>query len=410
MAKRKPKLESGTQTGLEAGGASSDVLLASMEAARREEIDREARRRELMSQIAKYRWQIAQHHHRLETGEKMDFEKYPFQKDIYLDDAIEQVIVGSVQWGKSELLVCTAASMAACGLRVFYVLSKYDKRNKFVAARITPAFREIPLYAAMLKAAKDRNAEADNASFKHFGPGSINFVGSNSEKDFTTYSCDAAIVDEHMECVLENISRIDSRMSGSPWRFKILVGNPRYVGTEENQNLDFEYQNTDRRQWNVPCPYCGMMQVLGWWSHFVVEEKNKHGAVLSIRPRDEEYVPGNILDMRPICTNCSRPMNRLSRDGQWIAQNPGHPRHGYQLSNLVNVNVRIDKLFDKYRLGLHDPSKMAEFINDHLGLPWTMEGSSISDRMLEQASRGDAAGIEPYRVLPALELAWEALS
>lgn len=383
-------------------------LLDAMETARREEIEREARRRELMATIARHRWQIARNHHRLENGEVLDFSRYPFQEAIYQDDALEMVLMGSVQWGKSELLVCTAAAMAACGLRVFYVISKYDKRDKFVASRITPAFREIPLYAAMLKAARDRNADADSARFKHFGPGSINFVGSNSDKDFTTYSADAAIVDEHQECVLDNIGRIDSRMSGSPWRFKIICGNPRLVGTEENANLDWEYQNTDRRQWNIPCPYCGTMQVLGWWSHFVKEEKNKQGAILSISPRDPDFQSGGVLDMRPLCIKCSRPINRLSREGHWIAQNPGHVRHGYQLSNLVNVNVRMDKLFELYRQALHDPRKMADFVNDHLGLAWNMEGSSITEKMLEQASRGELAGIDPYRFILASQLLWEA--
>jgi hypothetical protein len=261
----------------------------------------------------------------------------------------------------------------------------------------------------MLKAARDRSADADSQRFKHFGPGSINFVGSNSDKDFTSYSADATIIDEHQECVLENINRVDGRMSGSPWRYKIICGNPRLIGTEENQNLDWEYQNTDRRQWHVPCAYCGTYQVLGWWSHVIREEKNRQGAIVSITPRDPDYQPGGVLDMRAICTNCNRPMNRLSREGQWLAQNPGHVRHGYQLSNLYNVNVRLDRMFSMYRLALHDPSSMADFVNNWLGLAWNMEGSSITERMLEQASRGDMAGVDPYRFILGSQLLWEAV-
>jgi phage terminase large subunit GpA-like protein len=384
----------------------SNSFLEELESARREEVFREAARADKMAEIANYRWLIAQKAHRLANGAPLDFDKYPYQREIYQDTALEQVVMGSVQWGKSEFLIASSAAMAAIGLNVFFVISKYDKRDRFVSSRITPSFREVPLYRKMLEAAKLRNADTDSSRFKHFGMGSINFVGSNSDKDFTSYQADAAIVDEHQECVSSNVSRIDSRMSGSPHRFKIIVGNPRITGTEENSNLDWEYKNTDRRQWHVPCEFCKRMQVLGWWTNFVKEERNRTGAITSVSPLDTEYSTGDRLDMRPVCIECRRPMNRLSRKGRWVQTNPGHLRHGFQLSNLYNVNVRMDKLYAMYRAGLASPIKMADFVNDQLGLAWNMEGSSISQQMLEACSRGDACGLQPYRMIPASQLEW----
>ena len=311
----------------------------------------------------------------------------------------------------SEFLICTAASMAACGLKVFYVLDKYDKRDRFVAARITPTFNEVPLYRAMIQVARDRSAKADSARFKAFGPGSINFVGSNSPSDFSSYAADASINDEHQLCDSDNVAKIFHRLSGSPWRFQIIVGNPRIVGTADNQNLDWEYQQSDQRRWHLPCEDCGQWQVLGWWSHFIREDRNKAGAITNIEVRDADWRQDSVLDIRPMCTHCRRPMNRLSRAGDWKALNPGHLRHGFQLSNLNNPNVRVggpESLLTLYQKGLHSPTKMADFVNDQLGMAWSMEGSSVTDRMLSQCSTGELAGLPAYGFLPADALRWAA--
>lgn len=377
-----------------------DDLVAALGQAQADEVLREYERAEKMAQIAKYRYHIARHHHRLQNGKPLDFERYPYQEEIYQCDAHSLVIVGAVQWGKSEYLLITAAAMAGLGLRVFFVFSKIEKRNKIVADRVDPAFKLVPLYRAMSEGArKERKAEADSTGLKHFGKGGINFVGSNSAKDFTSFSADATFIDEHQECDPENISGVFERMSGSPYRFQIIVGNPRLVGTAENQNLDWQYRQSDQRQWHVPCETCGHLQVLDWWQHFVLEEKNKSGAILSVRPRDLDWDPNGVLDMRPICVHCNRPMNRLSRDGRWAAHNPGHRRRGYQLSNLYNVNVRMggpDSLFERYMAAQYSPSAMAKFINDQLGLAWSQEGTQITEQMLAQVSKGDLCGIDPY--------------
>ena len=106
-----------------------------------------------------------------------------------------------------------------------------------------------------------------------------------------------------------------------------------------------------------------------------------------------------MLDMRPICPHCNRPMNRLSRDGRWVHRDPANRRKGYVLSNLYNVNVRMGgekSLLEQYMLAQYSPSRMTKFINDQLGLAWSQEGSQITEQMLSQTSKGDLCGAEPY--------------
>lgn len=304
----------------------------------------------------------------------------------------------------TEYLIVTAAVCAAAGLRVFYVVDKHEKKVRMVSSRINPAFSTIPLYKQWIKDAKSKGKDAESLSIKNLGAGNINFIGSNSAKDFASYACDMAIIDEHQLCDQNNLLKIDNRLSGSEYRYKMIVGNPTNIGSAENANLDYEYKNTDQRRWHVQCPFCKEYQLIDWWTHIVKEERNKTGGIISVSPLDPEWDPKGILDLRPICINCRGPMNRLTRDGKWVAHNPGHPDAGFQLSNIYNVNVPLKDMYEKYRKAIHDPSRMTVFVNDQLGLPWNFDGTNITERMLQQCSTGDLCDVDPYAFIHASNL------
>ena len=382
------------------------LLTKHLGAIRQKEVEREFRRQEAAAEIARYRWQIAETAHRLEDGvSKLNFESHPFQKGIYKDDALDLVVYGSTQWGKTEYLIVDMAASAGYGLKVRVVISKMEKRNKFVAGRLDPCFGSVPIYQEMMKAAASRNAIADSTQLKHFGPGSINLIAAKSKSDFTSYAADKCQIDEHQECDLNNIKLVDDRLSGSWFGGLVRVGHPTTAGTEINQNLDWLYHQSDQRVWKVPCDECGKYQVLTWWNHVVIEERHK-GAVLSVRPRDGEWRPGNKFDIRPVCEECHRPMDRLHREGVWEPQRPGIARHGYKLSNLYNANKRLDEQLARYSAARHSARDMQEFVNKQLGEPWDMDGSKISESMLLDCAAGTATGILPYRFVPASHFEW----
>jgi hypothetical protein len=242
------------------------------------------------------------------------------------------------------------------------------------------------------------------------GDGSIIFVGANSPKDFSSYSADVIIIDEHQLCEPAHLAMCDHRISGSDYRYKFIVGNPRTVGSEEHPNLDYEFQNTDQRQWHVPCDCCGRPQVIDWWQHIVKEEKHdKTGGILSVTPRDKEWTDKSPFDMRPICPYGGMPMNRLDRRGLWIPMNPGHPDHGYQLSNIYNVNKPIRDMWAMYRRSLQDPGRLANFINDQLGIAWSHDGVKISPQMLANCATGELCDLPPYRFDHAQGFDWKEL-
>lgn len=368
--------------------------------AQKRELVHAAWRRDQMRKIASYRWAIGSTIHRLSNNKPMDFAAYHFQPEIYQDAAPEMVVMGSVQWGKSLFLICTAAAMAASGLKVFYIISKFDKRNKVIQEQINPAFNTVPLYKQLIAQAKAEGRDSDSVGFKHFGPGSINFVGSNSPKEFSGYQADATITDDHQDCNLDNVGMADDRMSGSQYQFKIIVGNPREPGSPQNRNIDQQYRMSDQREWHVRCGTCQEPQILGWLTHVVRQEVNKSGAITNCSPRDEQWDPKSDFDMRAICTECFRPMDRLTTDAYWQAMNPGVARHGFRLSNLYNPRQSVKGMYERYLLAKNSPSELGKFLNNQMGQAFAPEGMQVTEAMIENASSGALTCVPTYQFIP----------
>jgi hypothetical protein len=183
----------------------------------------EARRAEMLKKIASYRWLLASTHHRLDTGDHLDFERFFYQKEIYQCPSGDMVVLGSTGNGKSEYLLTSAFAMSILGLKVGYIVDTSQKRNDLTLGRVDPVIHSVPLYAGLLKGAQaDRNAEVDSARIKHFGDGSILFIGSNSESDFYSAIARRYRSWTSTSYATRTISRGCSAVAlGACWRFSI---------------------------------------------------------------------------------------------------------------------------------------------------------------------------------------------
>lgn len=368
-----------------------------LDQADRVERENEKKRCEMMKTVASKRWYLANHIHETEDGGKMDFDRWPFQRELYQTDAQDLVIIGATGWGKSLYSIVDDFAKAMCGLRVIHVCDKAQKRNAFVLGIVDPLIHRIPFYAALLRgAAEERKAEQDSSYSKHFGDGIIYYLSAQTESDFFSYRGDSTMVDEYQLCDQENVEKLFGRRTGSFFRFQTVMGNPKDFGTAQNRNIHWQYLLSDQRQWHIPCPRCHEFQRLGWTTHFVNERRNDYGALIDVRIRDEERAEDENMDPRPMCTFCEHPMWRLHPEGMWKVTNPGKRRVGYQLSNFHNPDVSVRELMGEYRKGIHNPNAMGSFVNNQCGDPYSVSGANITEQMLEQASTGIASGIDPY--------------
>lgn len=326
---------------------------------------------------------------------------------IMLDDVDHLYITDDyIVTHNTEYLIVDDAASAYCGMRVFHVMENATKRDKFVSSRLNPCFQQVTAYRLAMDQAKARNATADSTRFKHFGAGSINLVGSETESDFTTHRADKSTVDEHQGCNVENLAKIYNRMTGSPFSFQTIAGNPREIGTASNMNLDWQWKQTDMQQWKVPCTVCAKFQSLSWWTHFVEQETNEFGGIISVKIRDPEWEHGMAAEPRPMCVFCESPMNRLDRDGDWFPTYPGRWKMGFQLSSLYNPTADMNKLYDHFLAAIPDPSRFQNFVNDQLGEAFTSAGTKITTEMLDRCSTGQVVGLPPYVLFPVSDLNW----
>lgn len=383
-----------------------DKLSRFADEARQEELTKQFRRDQAAREIAEARWTIARDIHILEDGEsKLDFTDRPYLKALYKDACLDRVVYGSAQWGKTVLLVCDLVACAMYGLKCLVVISTGPKRDAFSKTRLNPCFEMVPAYQAAIKEAAAKGHEAGNVRVKGFGSGSIALIAATVRKEFTTIPADVVWVDEYQECDQNNLLLLDDRLSGSWFRGLTRIGHPTTDGSEQNGNLDWLYKNSDQRQWLVPCGTCGRSQLLNWWTHIVEEKRNKQGAIISLRPRDQEFAPTSKWDMRAICRYCNRPMNRLTKKGNWHLNHPGVERHGWKLGNLYNPNVTIKGMYERYSKARHKPHELGEFVNKQLGEAWSVEGSKIEEHILALCADGET-GIPPYRFYPVSGLTW----
>lgn len=300
----------------------------------------------------------------------MDFTDKPYLIPIYYDIHPEKVIQKSVQCGISEMLLCWAFVYAEYGYSVLYVLPKFGLRNRFVQNRVDPVWQMVPEYRQLRDEAV---GDADNLGLKHFGKGTINFVGSNSSSEFIEFPADVVMIDELNQCDVGNISMAFDRLDASDLKHKIWVGNP----SHPEWGISAEYEKSDKKEWMIKCESCNKYQSLQWIGNVVRQEGENIFNLL-----DTTWDANNDGDISVLCISCGKPFNRLT-EGAWIKQNPQSLISGYHISQLFSANTTIAELWKLFQESLGDATKSQVFWNSKMGLPYVPAGSNLNRLLLD---------------------------
>lgn len=311
--------------------------------------------------------------HRTHKDIPITFQNYLYMKTLYTDKSDYIVVQKSTQCGVSEYLVIRAMYSLMLGRSVFYVMPTESMRNLFVSDRFNRSLEYSPFYYDHF--ATLNKAETDNIGLKHFGKGSINFVGSVSSKPFFSYPADELIIDELDKCDQSNIAIADERLSASKCRQITKISNP----TTLDFGINHEYNLTDKKKWYLKCEHCGKWVNPDFFRH-VVREIDQGVFVI----RDNDAVTPN-SEIKMIC-ECGKPLNRFGV-GQWIPEKPNMIRSGYLISKLFSTNTSLRELVDKFEEGLKNDTIMQRFYNGDLGVAYTSSGSKINFEMLDRCKR-----------------------
>jgi phage terminase large subunit GpA-like protein len=162
------------------------------------------------------------------------------------------------------------------------------------------------------------------------------------------------------------------------WSRKTLVGSTPLL--KHSSVILREYEQSDRRQYHVPCPECSELQVLKWRGG----DGNNVAGVRWERGPDGEHLPETA---RYVCEHCGCLWSDAERHaavkkGVWIAENPGGTIAGFKVNSLLSPFLSLGDLAKKFLACKDDIDMLKTFVCETLGEPWD-----------EPSERVDGAGL-----------------
>lgn len=163
----------------------------------------------------------------------------------------------------------------------------------------------------------------------------------------------------------DSLSLAGKRQTTFHNRKTILTSSP---ADEETCRISAEYENSDQRKYEVPCPDCGKFQLL-LWGQVKWPSKAYHQAKYE-------------------CIYCKSQWDSIQRDaavqrGKWVAYNPGHPVAGFEINALYSPFLTLGELAVEWKDAQADTSVLRAFVNTRLCETFAIETENVDDIELE---------------------------
>jgi phage terminase large subunit GpA-like protein len=161
---------------------------------------------------------------------------------------------------------------------------------------------------------------------------------------------------------------LEEAMSTFPNRKEFVLSTPTIKGQSK---IEAEYENSSRGKWNVPCPFCGAMQIL-MFKNLIFD---------AVKPTKAEYQ----------CEHCQKMISEKYKEamnaaGVWIHENPNADAFGYWLNGIYSpwkTWLEIAKQWMKANRALKMQKTnflLKQFINQVLAEEWNENDEDAIDR------------------------------
>lgn len=252
------------------------------------------------------------------------------------------------------------------------VLPTLEVRKRWVRQRLDPMLSDSPILRDLFDTRRKRDS-SNSEDIKDFPGGMLVIGGANSPASLASMPIKNVFCDEidrfPWEAGKEGdpLSLIETRTNNFPRRKILLASTPTVAGLSR---IHDEYEASDQREQQVPCPHCARMQVLQW-----------------THPDEERGLYRNpatgVVYYR--CLHCHERIDEHHKTvmlaaGRWVPRYPGRPVAGFAISSLyspIGLGLSWSELLDKWDGARSDATKLKEFINTNLGEVWTEQGDSI---------------------------------
>lgn len=266
-----------------------------------------------------------------------------------------------------------------------------DDAKKHSTQRLDPMIQECPVLAA--KVSDKRSRDSSNSRFlKEFPGGVFVLTGSNSASGLRSMPMRNLFLDEvdmyppDVEGQGDPVELALARTRNFNGRKLLMVSTPTIEG---RSRIAAAYEETDRRVYLVPCPFCQHHQRLDW-SRFKWD-KDEAG----------EPLPDTV---RMMCESCGEGIEehhkgRMLAGGFWLARNPdADPKvRGYHLSSLYSPPGWLSWA-DIVRLWIAAQGnrlKLKTFVNTVLAETWKEKGEAPEWERLHERREQYPVGTVP---------------
>jgi phage terminase large subunit GpA-like protein len=257
------------------------------------------------------------------------------------------------------------------------VLPTLEVRKRWVRQRLDPLLTETPVIRALFDARRARDA-GNAEDMKDFPGGMLVIGGANSPASWrpcpSATCCATRWTASPGRWARKAIplGLIDERTKTFPRRKVLLVSTPTVKGASR---IEGEYEKSDMRQFHVPCPHCGELQVLRWR-----HDDGRYGLIHNAATGAVYYA----------CIHCGERIDEHHKPamlaaGRWIPRHPERAVRGYHLSGLyspIGLGFTWAELWRKWEEAHGDTANLKRFINTTLGESWEEQGDSIEDLAL----------------------------
>lgn len=293
--------------------------------------------------------------------------------DAFCDPHVEQVIgMTGIQLGKTTILENVISyKVDQDPSPILLVRPTQGDAEDFSKERIAPMIRDTPVLRNKFADAKARDS-GNTLTHKKFYNGFLAIVGANSPLDLASRPAPFVLMDEvdkFPESAGAEGDPVDlaTKRTSNFWNRKIgLFSSPTDKGSSR---IEKAYNQSDRRQYNVPCPDCNHEQVLDF-KRIKYEIETKEG-----RPT---IVDGSA---QYACKNCGVLIPHYKKSsmieaGRWIATKPFRKIAGFWISSLYSPWVSWDEICQEYLDCKDDPIRYKTWINTRLAETWEERGDA----------------------------------
>ena len=274
-------------------------------------------------------------------GKPFRFEGHAYLKAIY-DDTVQHIVLSkAAQIGGTTWAVLKSLHACVMGLNVMYLFPTRTDVLEFSKSRVGPLLQDNPFISRQVR-------DTDTAGLKRIGSGHLYLRGMQSTVGIKSVPVDQVVYDELDEATPEAKAIAKERLAHSDFKRVIELSNP----SLPNYGIDEAYQRSDQRHWTIRCTECTA------WTALDKEFPTRLGQeVRIIRERgDGSYYRA--------CPRCGAEMDLEA--GEWVADFPDRPIHGYRISQLISSKVDPGEILHEYR-NTRFPER---FFNLKIGIAW----------------------------------------